>query len=106
MSYDYEADFHAWCVRRKAEQLERRRRRALVMRRVRVIDPLPMARVWLRGPRWSRGLTKEILPAIEGRPLASRRRLVYDFADDVRELVCERIQFNRVAMWADPREWL
>jgi len=31
---------------------------------------------------------------------------MYDFADDVRELVCEPIRGDVTAMWSDPREWL
>jgi hypothetical protein len=30
----------------------------------------------------------------------------YDFEDDVRELICEPVHFNTVAMWSDPRERL
>jgi hypothetical protein len=31
---------------------------------------------------------------------------IYDFTDDVRELVTEPIRFDLAAMWADPRERL
>lgn len=32
--------------------------------------------------------------------------LHFDFEPDVRELVCQAIQYDRVAMWSDPREQL
>jgi hypothetical protein len=69
----------------------------------------PMASVWCKGPRWKRafGVTSEVLHApLPSRPLMKIRYLCYDFEPDVRELVCEPVQFDRVAMWADPRERL
>jgi hypothetical protein len=63
--------------------------------------PLPMPHVFLHGPRWRRFLVE-----YERRGRVRHHPRLYDFAADVRELVCEPLQFDRVAMWADPRERL
>lgn len=84
------------------------------MIRVRVLTHLPMAGVWMRGPKWKRAfnLTHRPLADVDPdaardlRPLQAKTYWWYDFEPDVRELVCEPVQFDRVAMWADPRERL
>jgi hypothetical protein len=75
------------------ERLRRRRaiRRAGWLEGRAFRDRLALPRVWARGRRWRSFLTDEGY---------------YDFAADVRELICEPVQFDRVAMWADPRERL
>jgi hypothetical protein len=77
--------------------------------RVAVRPPrLPAANFWLSGPRWRRAfaLARVTLPPIAGRPLARRHVLVYDQAEDVRELVLEPLRFDVFAEWVDPRERL
>lgn len=75
------------------ERLRRRRmiRRAGWLEGRATRDGLPMPFVYARGRRWRSFLTEDGC---------------YDFAADVRELVCEPLAFDRVAMWADPRERL
>jgi hypothetical protein len=83
---------------RKAAIKERRRarrRRRHVLLMASLWCRLPMPRVWLQGPRWRRFLVSTARGCIE-----------YDFTADVLELVCEPLQVDRVAMWADPRERL
>jgi hypothetical protein len=76
--------------------------------RLYVRDPLPMARVWMKGPRWRRafGVTrrKSCAPPEPGHPLMKRTYHFYDFTEDVRELACEEIRSGRYAEWTDPRE--
>lgn len=102
---DYEADFDAWCARRKAVQQARRAARALRMIRVRVLTPLPMAGVWMRGPKWKRAFHLTHLPLATVDPGAAAlhgpgvKFWWYDFEDDVRELACEQIRFHVYAMW-------
>lgn len=98
---DFVAEFAAWCQRRKAEQQERRAaRRAMPPRRDTFIldgfvwSRLPLVSVTLIGARRN---FKHFYPMTDG---------MYDLADDVRELVCERIRFDVYAEWSDPREWL
>lgn len=71
-------------------------------RRLRVRTELPLPRAVLCGPRWRRFLMT--YRTTTGR--LAYHPCIYDFAPDVRELVCEPVQFDRVAMWADPRERL
>ena len=104
-------EFDAWLARTKREQQERRAARAVRMLRVRVKDPLPMARVWMRGPKWKRafdvrhGLLADVDPVVAarfGRP--GVKFWWYDFELDVRELVLEEIRPGVVAEWTDPYE--
>jgi hypothetical protein len=71
-------------------------------RRLRVRTDLPLPRVFLFGPRWRRLL----MPYRTANGRTAYHPCIYDFFPDVRELVCEPVQFDRVAMWADPRERL
>jgi hypothetical protein len=67
-------------------------------RKLKILVPLPLPRVVLTGPRcWT--LCRDSQPDPD-----CWQQNVYDFADDVRELVCERIRFDVYAMWSDPRE--
>jgi hypothetical protein len=95
----YRAGYEKFLQERREHKAEIKARRA-ARRRQRIIllngwlwCRLPMPRVFLHGPRWRRFL-------VPG------EKNYYDFAADVRELVCEPVQFDRVAMWADPRERL
>jgi len=69
-----------------------------------------MPRVWLQGPKWQRAFNVQALPIAEVHPEAAKYHrpgatlLFYDFIDDVRELVCERLQVDVYAEWSDPRE--
>jgi hypothetical protein len=106
----YEA-YAQWCERRKAEQQARRAARAVRMLRVRVTDPLPLARVWMRGPRWKRAFGLQHLayshvnpPSAEHQNPTDKMFWWYDFEDDVRELVLEELRPGVVAQWSDPRE--
>jgi hypothetical protein len=105
-----EAAFAAWCAQRKAGQQARRAARALRMLRLRVVAPLPMARVWMRGPKWKRAFDVQHRLLADVAPLSApyhrqgKKIWVYDFVDDVRELVCEPLQYDRLAMWSDPWE--
>ena len=71
-------------------------------KRLSIRSPLPMPHVWVHGPRWRQCLMTYRTNA--GR--TAYHPCIYDFFPDVRELVCEPVQFDRVAMWADPRERL
>jgi hypothetical protein len=79
----------------KARRAPPRRRRRHVLLNGWLWCRLPMPRVWLHGPRWRRFLVSTAKGCVD-----------FDFFPDVRELVCEPVQFDRVAMWADPRERL
>lgn len=74
---------------------------------------LPLSGFWFDGPRWKRAFGVRLVPITAlvpseevSWPWGGRRVWVYDVEPDVRELVCEPLQFDRVAMWADPRERL
>jgi len=71
-------------------------------RLLRVRSVLPQPRVFLFGPRWRHCL----MPYRTTTGRVAHHPCMYDFEPDVRELVCEPIAFDRVAMWADPRERL
>jgi hypothetical protein len=73
-----------------------------VYRKLGVRTPLPMPRAVLVGPRWRRLLMT--YRTANGR--MAHHPCIYDFTDDVRELVTEPIRFDLAAMWADPRERL
>jgi hypothetical protein len=91
----YRAGYEAFLQdrqRRKEERTVRRRRRHVLLNGW-LWCRLPMPRVFLHGPRWWRFM-------VEG------SKTDYDFAEDVRELVLDRIRFDVVAEWTDPREWL
>lgn len=110
---EFEAEFVAWCQQKKADQQARRAAARLRMRRLRVRDPLPNARVWLRGPKWQRAFHVQHLafsavhPPCEQYPNPTDQKFWwYDFEDDVRELACERLRFDVYAEWSDPRERL
>lgn len=110
-SSDFEAQFAAWVAQRKADALARRRARAVRMRRVCVRDPLPLARVWMRGPKWQRAFHVQHLAIAEAAPASApyhrpaAKRWWYDFEDDVRELVCrDEIRPGVSAEWGDPFE--
>jgi len=81
-------------------------------RRLFPVNHLPMPRVWLQGPKWRRLFDVKNVPIAEIDRLAARyhrpgrKVLTYDFAEDVRELVCEQIRFDVFAEWCDPREIL
>jgi hypothetical protein len=117
---DIEAHFAAWVEKKKAEARAYRNRPATggnllwpgrrtpdgsyanIYRKLTVRVPLPMPRVVLQGPKW-----RQCLMAYRtntGR--MAYHPCIYDLFPDVRELVCEPLQFDRVAMWADPRERL
>jgi len=111
---DFAADWATWCARRKAAQQARRAARALRMIRVRVLTPLPMAGVWMRGPKWKRAfhLTHRALADVDPeaarvrRPLQAKTYWWYDFEDDVRELVVRsELRPGVIAEWTDWREW-
>lgn len=112
ISRTFEADFADWVARRKAEQQARRAARALRMLRLRVLEPLPLARVWMRGPKWKRAfnVTHRALvdvdpeAARDRRPLQAKTYWWYDFEHDVRELVVEEIRPGVLAEWSDPFE--
>lgn len=71
-----------------------------VYHRLRIATVLPMPRVFLHGPRCWRFCR-------DSQPDPNRwQHNVYDFAEDVRELACERIRLDVYAMWTDPRERL
>jgi hypothetical protein len=112
LTRDVEAEFSAWLARRKATQLERRRKRAVRMLRVRVKDHLPMAGVWMRGPKWQRAFNvqcrriAEVEPAEAVHYRPSQTFWWYDFEADVRERVLDEIRPGVVAEWSDPRERL
>lgn len=67
-------------------------------RRLEVLGELPMPHVYLTGPRCWRFCRDSQVDPDRWRPH------VYDFTNDVRELVCEPIRFDVYAMWSDPRE--
>jgi hypothetical protein len=75
---------------------------ANVYRKLLVRSPLPMPRVVLQGPKWR----QQLMPYRTTNGRLAYHPSCYDFFPDVRELVCEPLQFDRVAMWADPRERL
>lgn len=96
----YRAGYEKFLQDRKLRKAEIKARRTRRRHRLHVLGDLPMPRVYLRGPRCWR-FCRDSQPD----PNAWRPH-VYDFEPDVRELVCEPVQFDRVAMWADPRERL
>jgi hypothetical protein len=116
----FEADFAAWVVKRKAEARAYQNRPATggnllwpgrrnvdgsyasIYRKLIVRSPLPMPRVVLQGPKWR----QQLMPYRTTNGRMAYHPSCYDFFPDVRELVCEPVQFDRVAMWADPRERL
>jgi len=71
-----------------------------VYRKLHILSPLPMPRVVLSGPRCWR-FCRDSQPD----PNCWQQNW-YDFTDDVRELVLERIRFDVYAEWTDPRERL
>jgi hypothetical protein len=73
-----------------------------VYRKLGVRTPLPMTRAVLVGPRWRRLLMT--YRTNTGR-MAHHPR-IYDFTDDVRELVSSAFASTSAAMWTDPRELL
>ena len=115
-----EAEFQHWCAEKKAQRHAYHHRPAVggvmlwpgrrnsdgsyvaVYRKLDVRTPLPMPRVVLQGPKWRHCLMT--YRTITGKVAHHPR--VYDFFDDVRELVCEQVRFDVYAEWADPREWL
>jgi hypothetical protein len=102
ISTTFDTDYAAWCAKRKAESQAQRACTLRTMRRVRTWDPiLPLSRVWLHGPRWHRLLANTDGLIEYDRELGLS---IYDFTDDVRELVCEPIRHDVYAMWTDPRE--
>lgn len=80
-------------------------------RRLHVTTPT-RARIWLRGPRWKKlgGVVTKPETEVYGRLMFGwppRALLVYDFEDDIRELILPpALQFDRRGMWSDPREQL
>lgn len=120
LTADVQAQFAVWVEKKKAEARAYRNRPATggnllwpgrrnpdnsyasVYRKLDVRAKLPMPRVVLQGPKWRACLMT--YRTANGRTAHHPR--CYDFEPDVRELVCEPIQFDRVAMWADPRERL
>jgi len=71
-----------------------------VYRKLHIVSPLPLPRVVLQGPRWWH-FCRDSQPDPD-----LWQTNAYDFADDVRELVCEPIRFDVYAMWSDPLERL
>jgi len=68
-------------------------------RKLVILTPLPLPRVVLIGPRaWRFCRDSQPNPNC----WAVNR---YDFTNDVRELVLERLRFDVYAEWSDPREW-
>lgn len=120
MTRDFEAELAAWVAKRKAAARAYQNRPATggnllwpgrrtpegayasIYRKLDVRATLPMPRVVLQGPKWRACLMT--YQTANGRTAHHPR--CYDFFPDVRELVCEPLQFDRVAMWADPRERL
>jgi hypothetical protein len=119
VSPDVEAAFQRWVDDRKARARAYEHRPAVggklfepgrrdpvtgsyvhVYRLLGIRTLLPMPRVFIQGPRWRRCLMT--YRTNTGR-IAHHPR-VYDFADDVRELVCEPIRGDVYAMWSDPKE--
>lgn len=72
-----------------------------VYRRLPIRTPLLMPRVFLQGPRW-----RQFNVTFVRKNRVQHHPCLYDFADDVRELVCEPLQYDRVALWSDPYERL
>lgn len=115
---DVEQAFARWCAERKERQRAFQRRPAVggtlfepgrrnadgsyyhVYRRLPVRTPLVMPRVFLQGPKW-----RQFNVTFVRKGRVQHHPCLYDFADDVRELVCEPIRFDVYAMWNDPREW-
>lgn len=61
--------------------------------------PLPLARMWLCGPKWRRGFE------VEAQKRSFRKsRLVVSFEADIRERICEELRPGVVAQWSDPYE--
>jgi hypothetical protein len=93
---------------RRAVQAKSRRREST--RRMWSFDGLPMARVYMHGPKWRRWFEVREVPIAEIDPDAAplhrpgRKLLVFTLEEDVRERVCEQLGFDRYAMWSDPRE--
>ncbi len=73
---------------------------------------LPQVRIFLAGPQRRRAFGIRRRPIAEVAPLAAtlhpagKKLWWFDLEDDVRELILEPVQFNRTAMWSDPREQL
>lgn len=86
----------------------------LFMRRIWPVPDfaLPNVRIFLAGPQRRRAFGIRRRPIAEVAPLAAlchrpgKKLWWFDLEADVRELVCEPLQFDRVAMWTDPRERL
>lgn len=92
--------------------LDRNGNRRRSVRRMWSMDRLPMPRAFFRGPKWKRLCGVREIPIAEIDPIAAqyhrpgRKLLIFSFEPDVRERVCQAIQYDRVAMWSDPLEWL
>jgi hypothetical protein len=87
-----------WLARRAAVRAKSRRQRGVrtLEGAARATDSqLPSVRVFVTGKFW-----RDVTPRS---PLSQH----YDFTEDVRELVLERIRFDVFAEWTDPREqWI
>lgn len=102
--------FRAKCQLLKEES--RRRRTERKTRRLECLAPLPSCRVFITGPRWRQRFGVELRALADVAPQSTqfhpdgRKILIYDFEDDVRELVLVPIRGELPAMWSDPREQL
>jgi hypothetical protein len=112
MNEEVEAAFAQWCARRKAESQARRAAKRLTCTLLACWPPhrLRMPRAYFQGQNWQRAFDVQRVPIAEVDPVSAKyhrpgkRVLVYDFTDDVRELVCEPIRHDVYAMWSDPWE--
>jgi len=82
--------------------------------RTHAMFPLPdlqlNIRVFVHGPKGrrlfgiERRLVADVIPQYKNLHPAGKQLWWFDLEDDVRELVCERLQVDVYAEWSDPRE--